>query len=151
MKIYEFKAKQELPISQEEAWEFLSNPKNLQKIMPSSMGFQIVSGANQTMYAGQIIQYKVTPLPRFKTKWVTEITQVKKPFYFVDIQLDGPYKLWHHKHFIHPTDQGVIIEDIVHYAVPFGWLGSALHPFIIRPKLEEIFTNRVEKMNQLFK
>ncbi|MFO7701589.1 SRPBCC family protein [Psychroflexus maritimus] len=151
MKIYEFKAKQELPISQEEAWEFLSNPKNLQKIMPSSMGFQIVSGANQTMYAGQIIQYKVTPLPGFKTKWVTEITQVKKPFYFVDIQLDGPYKLWHHKHFIHPTDQGVIIEDIVHYAVPFGWLGSALHPFIIRPKLEEIFTNRVEKMNQLFK
>lgn len=151
MKIYEFKAKQELPISQEEAWEFLSNPKNLQKIMPSSMGFQIVSGANQTMYAGQIIQYKVTPLPGFKTKWVTEITQVEKPFYFVDIQLDGPYKLWHHKHFIHPTDQGVIIEDIVHYAVPFGWLGSALHPFIIRPKLEEIFTNRVEKMNQLFK
>lgn len=151
MKIYEFKAKQELPISQEEAWEFLSNPNNLQKIMPSSMGFQIVSGANQTTYAGQIIQYKVTPLPGFKTKWVTEITQVKKPFYFVDIQLDGPYKLWHHKHFIHPTDQGVIIEDIVHYAVPFGWLGSALHPFIIRPKLEEIFTNRVEKMNQLFK
>lgn len=151
MKIYEFKAKQELPISQEEAWEFLSNPKNLQKIMPSSMGFQIVSGANQTMYAGQIIQYKVTPLPGFKTKWVTEITQVEKPFYFVDIQLDGPYKIWHHKHFIHPTDQGVIIEDIVHYAVPFGWLGSALHPFIIRPKLEEIFTNRVEKMNQLFK
>ena len=151
MKIYEFKAKQKLPISKEEAWEFLSSPKNLQKIMPEDMGFQIISGADKKMYAGQIIQYKVTPLPGFNTKWVTEITQVNQPNYFVDIQLDGPYKLWHHKHFIHSIDGGVEIEDIVHYAVPFGILGRLLHPIIIRPKLEEIFANRVNKMNQLFK
>ena len=151
MKIYEFKAKQKLPISKEEAWEFLSSPKNLQKIMPEDMGFQIISGADKKMYAGQIIQYKVTPLPGFNTKWVTEITQVNQPDYFVDIQLDGPYKLWHHKHFIHQVEGGVEIEDIVHYAVPFGVLGRMLHPLIIRPKLEEIFANRVKKMNQLFK
>lgn len=151
MKIYEFKAKQKLPISKEEAWDFLSSPKNLQKIMPEDMGFQIISGADKKMYAGQIIQYKVTPLPGFNTKWVTEITQVNQPDYFVDIQLDGPYKLWHHKHFIHQIEGGVEIEDIVHYAVPFGVLGRMLHPLIIRPKLEEIFANRVKKMNQLFK
>ncbi|MCH8535088.1 MAG: SRPBCC family protein [Flavobacteriaceae bacterium] len=151
MKIYEFRAKQQLPITQQEAWDFLSSPNNLQKIMPSNMGFQIISGADQKMYAGQIIKYKVTPLPGFKTQWVTEITQVSEPDYFVDIQLDGPYKLWHHTHLIHPADEGVVIEDIVHYSVPFGILGRILHPLLIRPKLEEIFANRVEKMNQLFK
>lgn len=119
--------------------------------MPSDMGFQIISGADKKMYAGQIIKYKVTPLPGFKTQWVTEITQVNEPDYFVDIQLDGPYKLWHHTHLIHPADEGVVIEDIVHYSVPFGILGRILHPLLIRPKLEEIFANRVEKMNQLFK
>lgn len=151
MKIYEFRAKQQLPITQQEAWDFLSSPNNLQKIMPSDMGFQIISGADKKMYAGQIIKYKVTPLPGFKTQWVTEITQVNEPDYFVDIQLDGPYKLWHHTHLIHPADEGVVIEDIVHYSVPFGILGRILHPLLIRPKLEEIFANRVEKMNQLFK
>lgn len=151
MKIYEFRAKQQLPITQQEAWDFLSSPNNLQKIMPSDMGFQIISGADKKMYAGQIIKYKVTPLPGFKTQWVTEITQVNEPNYFVDIQLDGPYKLWHHTHLIHPADEGVVIEDIVHYSVPFGILGRILHPLLIRPKLEEIFANRVEKMNQLFK
>lgn len=114
------------------------------------MGFDIVSGADRHMYAGQLIEYIVRPILGIKTRWVTEITHAQEPFYFVDEQRFGPYALWHHKHFLKAVDGGVEMEDLIHYKVPFGFLGSLLHPLLIRPKLEEIFTYRKEKLESLF-
>ena len=150
MKIYQLHKNIDIPISKIEAWNFLSNPRNLKKLMPDDMGFDIVSGAEKQVYAGQLIEYDVVPFKGFKTRWVTEITQVKKPDYFVDIQLYGPYKLWHHKHFIHEIDNGVRIEDIVHYRLPFGFIGNMMHSAVVKPKLENIFKTRTEKMHELF-
>lgn len=99
MKIHTLHKKQKLPISVEEAWDFLSNPHNLKIITPDYMGFDIRSGADRPMFAGQLIQYIVTPIAGIETKWVTEITHVKENEYFVDEQRFGPYSLWHHKHF----------------------------------------------------
>jgi ligand-binding SRPBCC domain-containing protein len=148
--IYEIHTRQKLPISKQEAWDFLSDPKNLQEIMPDEMGFEIMSGADRKMFTGQLLQYKVTPLPGFKTNWVTEITHVEKPDYFVDIQLYGPYALWHHKHFIHEIEGGVEIEDLVHYKIPFRILGRMMHPILVKPKLNEIFKAREAKMVEKF-
>ena len=67
MKIYTLHKKQSLPITIDTAWEFLSSPKNLKTITPDNMGFEIVSGADRPMYAGQIIQYIVTPIAGIKT------------------------------------------------------------------------------------
>ena len=148
--IYEIHTSQKLPISKQKAWDFLSDPKNLQEIMPDEMGFEIMSGADRKMFTGQLLQYKVTPLPGFKTNWVTEITHVEKPDYFVDVQLYGPYTLWHHKHFIHEIEGGVEIEDLVHYKIPFGILGRMMHPILVKPKLNEIFKAREAKMVEKF-
>jgi ligand-binding SRPBCC domain-containing protein len=118
MKIYRLKTIQNLPITQNEAWDFLSDPKNLKRITPDYMGFKIVSGIADRMYAGQIIQYIVTPILGIPTSWVTEITHVKEGEYFVDEQRFGPYALWHHKHFIKPINKGVEMIDIVDYKIP---------------------------------
>ena len=150
MKIYTLHKKQNLPINIDTAWEFLSNPKNLKVITPDAMSFDIISGADRPMYAGQIIQYKVTPLLGIKTKWVSEITQVKDKSYFIDVQLYGPYALWHHKHFINEIEGGVEMEDIIDYKVPLGYLGQLVHPFLVKPKLEEIFNYRTQKLEELF-
>lgn len=150
MRIYALHAKQTLPISADQAWEFLSNPANLKVITPEHMGFVIHSGADRPMYAGQIIQYKVSPFPGFTTKWVTEITHVEKGSYFVDEQRFGPYKLWHHKHFIRKVDQGVEMEDIIHYKLPFGWLGRMAHPIFVKKQLRQIFSYREAKLSELF-
>ena len=150
MKIYTFHRKQKLPISVEKAWEFLSNPANLKTITPKYMSFDILSGNEKPMYAGQIIQYIVTPILGIKTKWVTEITHVKKNEYFVDEQRFGPYALWHHKHFIHKIDGGVEMEDIIDYKIPLGLLGRMAHPILVKPKLEEIFAYRQTELIELF-
>jgi len=150
MKIYTLHKKQKLPISVNQAWDFLSDPRNLKTITPDYMGFNILSGADRAMFAGQIIQYIVTPVLGIKTKWVTEITHVLDNHYFVDEQRFGPYALWHHKHFIKEIDAGVEMEDIVDYKLPLGFLGQLVHPILVKPKLEEIFNYRTKKLEQLF-
>lgn len=150
MKIFTLHKKQNLPISKATAWVFLSNPKNLKTITPDYMGFDILSGADRPMFAGQIIQYIVTPVLGIKTKWVTEITHVVEGDYFVDEQRFGPYALWHHKHFIKEIDGGIEMEDIIDYKLPFGFVGQMAHPFLVKPKLEEIFNYRHHKLEELF-
>jgi len=150
MKIYTLHKKQNLPISIDEAWDFLSSPKNLKTITPDYMSFDILTNINKPMFAGQIIQYIVTPILGIKTKWVTEITHVKDKEYFVDEQRFGPYALWHHKHFIKEIEGGIEMEDIIDYKVPMGILGQLVHPFIVKPKLEEIFNYRQKKLIELF-
>lgn len=150
MKLYQLHSKQSIPISQQEAWDFLSKPDNLKVITPDHMGFNILSGADRPMFAGQIIQYKVSPFPGFTTKWVTEITHVKEGEYFVDEQRFGPYALWHHKHFINSIDGGVEMEDIIDYKIPFGILGQIAHPIIVKRQLKQIFKYREEKLHDLF-
>lgn len=150
MKIYTLHTKQNLPITMEEAWNFLSDPSNLKTITPDYMGFEILSGADRACYAGQIIQYIVTPVLGIKTKWVTEISHVQEGKYFVDEQRYGPYALWHHKHFIKEIAGGVEMEDIIDYKLPMGILGQLVHPILVQPKLKEIFAYRKEKLEELF-
>ncbi|MEX1384044.1 cell division inhibitor [Lutibacter sp.] len=148
--VYRLSSKQKLPITVDKAWEFLSSPKNLKTITPAYMSFDIVSGADKPMFAGQIIQYIVTPVLGIKTNWVTEITHVVDQQYFVDEQRFGPYALWHHKHFIKEIDGGVEMEDIIDYKVPFGFIGRLVHPILVKPKLTEIFNHRTKKLIELF-
>lgn len=150
MKIYRLHTVQKLPISLDEAWTFFSDPKNLKTITPNYMGFNILSGAEKQMFPGQIIQYIVTPILGIKTKWVTEITHVVPQQHFVDEQRFGPYALWHHKHFFKAIEGGIEMEDIVDYKLPMGLLGQLVHPFLVKPKLDEIFQYRQQKLIDLF-
>ena len=150
MKIYTLHTKQNIPISIEKAWDFLSDPKNLKVITPDYMGFKTLSGDDRPMFAGQIIQYIVTPVMGIPTKWVTEITHVEFQKYFVDEQRFGPYDLWHHKHFLKEIPGGVEMEDIVDYKIPMGILGQMVHPILVKPKLNEIFEYRRTKLIELF-
>jgi ligand-binding SRPBCC domain-containing protein len=102
------------------------------------------------MFPGQIIQYTVSPFPGIKTLWVTEITHVQEPAYFVDEQRFGPYSLWHHKHFLRAVPGGVEMEDVIDYKLPFGFLGRMLHPILVRPRLKQIFQHRKEKLREIF-
>jgi ligand-binding SRPBCC domain-containing protein len=109
------------------------------------MGFKTTSEEANNMFAGQIISYMVKPMFNIKTNWVTEITHVNEPHFFVDEQRFGPYRLWHHKHFIKPIKNGVEMEDIIDYKIPMGILGQMVHPILVKPKLKEIFDYRKKK------
>lgn len=131
-------------------WNFFSDPKKLAEITPEWLGFRVVSDLPAEMYAGLIIEYRITPLAFVKISWVTEITHVSKPFFFVDEQRLGPYKFWHHKHFFEESGDGVIMTDEVHYSLPFGTIGDMVNRFVVRKKLADIFDYRFEILKKLF-
>ncbi|HBS06191.1 MAG TPA: cell division inhibitor [Leptospiraceae bacterium] len=150
MKIYTLETQVTLQVSLKEAWDFFSDPGNLSIITPASMGFEITHQDGKRMYPGMIISYRVRPFGWIPVNWVTEITHVAQPHYFVDEQRFGPYRLWHHKHYFQETEHGLLCGDLVHYALPWGLMGRSMHPFLIRPRLEQIFDFRKKVLLETF-
>ncbi len=156
MRLYRLEAAQLIPRPMEEVWDFFSRPENLKHITPPYMEFAILSPVPAKMQAGLIIEYRVRPLLGLPMRWVTEITHLQgphegePPYFFVDEQRFGPYRFWHHRHEFFPTAEGVLMQDLVHYGLPAGLLGQLVHPWVVRPRLDEIFRFRQEKVRALF-
>ncbi|TRZ98560.1 MAG: hypothetical protein D4R80_04740 [Deltaproteobacteria bacterium] len=142
MKPYVLKEVQRLPISLPEAWRFFSDPRNLPRITPPSLGLEVTSDLPGKMYPGMVITYRVRPIPGVRVGWVTEITHVLEPSLFVDEQRFGPYRFWHHQHHFREIEGGVEMEDIVHYALPLGTIGRVFGGPLVRRRLAEIFAFR---------
>ena len=149
--IHRLHYKSHLNIDLDTAWDFFSNPENLNSLTPQDMNFKILSGADRPMYSGQIIIYKVSPFPYYTTTWVTEISHVIPKKMFVDEQRFGPYAFWYHQHIFNETKEGLQTEDIVHYKLPYGFLGQAAHKLFVKNMLKQIFDFRQKRLTELFK
>lgn len=151
MAAHSIKTVQKIPISLDKAWDFFSNPANLQAITPDNMGFKVISQHHgDTMYAGQIIEYTVKPVLGIPLYWMTEITQVKNKEYFIDEQRFGPYSLWHHQHHFKAIEGGVEMTDIIHYKNPGWFLGILANELFVKKQLQGIFDYRYKKTEELF-
>jgi len=148
---YQLYKEQKLNAKISDVWNFAVSPKNLQRITPNKMGFEITSkNSEEKIYPGMIITYKVSPILNIKMNWVTEITQVKENKFFIDEQRLGPYKMWHHQHIFIDNDDHVLMKDIVTYIPPFGLLGDIANQLFIKRQLNEIFNYRFVEMNKIF-
>lgn len=139
-----------LPLTLGKAWEFFSAPCNLGEITPAWLGFRITCGTPEPMYAGQILTYTVQALPGLQMSWITEITHVREPHFFVDEQRLGPYAFWHHQHRFHEVPEGARMEDVVNYALPLGPLGDMVHRLFVKRRLEDIFDFRAKALERMF-
>ena len=152
MSVYTLKRVQRLPIPLEQAWEFFSSPKNLKEITPAHLGFVIHSDPEfiREMYSGQVITYTVKPVLGIPMFWMTEITHVENGKFFVDEQRVGPYALWHHQHHFKEVNGGVEMTDIVHYKIPFWFLGDIANSLFVQQQVQGIFDFRFKKVEELF-
>jgi ligand-binding SRPBCC domain-containing protein len=150
MATFSIKTVQKIPVDIETAWEFFSNPANLQVITPKTMGFKVLSKHHgDKVYPGQIIEYNVSPLLGIPLYWMTEITQVKDKEYFIDEQRYGPYELWHHQHHFKVIEGGIEMTDIVHYRNPLGFLGTIANSLFVKTKLMQVFQFRFKAVEEL--
>jgi ligand-binding SRPBCC domain-containing protein len=149
-KVYTIKEVQNMPLTLQKAFDFFSKPANLKDITPANMGFIIRSRYHgEQMYPGQIIEYTVKPLLGIPFYWMTEITHVAEGKYFIDEQRFGPYSLWHHQHHFKQIPGGVEMTDIVHYKIPFWFLGDIANALLVRNELKKIFDFRRQKVEEL--
>ena len=153
MAIHSFRRTQVVTASIEKCWSFFSNPRNLALITPPSLDFKVLSELGDAIHPGMMIEYRVRPLPflGIPITWLTEITGVREPFYFVDEQRVGPYRIWHHEHTFRDAGNGrTEIGDLVHYVLPFSPFSEIIHPLLVQPQLRQIFAFREKKVAELF-
>ena len=131
-------------------WNYFATPKNLDEMTPPDMKFKILSGGEEPMYLGQLIEYRVQIMPMVSSRWLTEIAHLEEKTFFVDEQRRGPYKFWYHEHRFEPINGGTKISDRVTYALPFGPLGELVHAIWVNRRLKYIFNFRRDKVQTLF-
>lgn len=151
MAAHSLKSVQKIPATLEEVWGFFSDPSNLNNITPEYMKFRVISRHHGTnIYSGQLFEYSVRPLLGIPMYWMTEITHVSQPNYFVDEQRKGPYAFWQHQHHFKAIEGGVEMTDIVHYRNPLGILGKLANQIFIKNTLKQIFEHRFLEVEKKF-
>lgn len=145
-----FERKQFLPVGIEQAWAFVSNPRNLARITPASLDFRIISQIPDEMYDGLVIKYKVRPLLGIPVTWESLIKNIQEPHQFTDEQIKGPYVFWSHVHILNEVPGGVMMEDVIKYIPPMDRVLPWLNSCVVMPQLKEIFNFRSQMLKKFF-
>ena len=125
----------------EEVFAFFSDANNLEAITPKQLHFHTLTPGPIQLKAGARIDYQLK-LYGVRVKWATLIESWEPPRQFVDVQLRGPYRLWHHTHRFAREGAGTRIFDDVEYELPFGPLGRAVEALWARREIGKIFNYR---------
>ena len=123
----------------------------LESITPSNLSFKIEKVSTPKIGKGTLIDYrlKIRGVP---VKWRTEISVWEPGKYFVDQQLLGPYKLWHHTHDFKKMGAGTLMTDRVRYRSPMGFLGWLVAGALVKKEISGIFNHRRKVIfDQFFK
>lgn len=147
--LYVLEREQWVPASLDEVFRFFSDAANLELLTPQWLRFQILTPQPIQMFPGTLIDYRLH-WHGIPMRWRTKITAWQAPHMFQDLQLQGPYKLWHHTHRFESVDGGTLLHDRVEYSLPFGVVGRMVHAFSVRRNVESIFAFREKKVEEIF-
>lgn len=147
MKVHLLEREQLLPDPVERVFAFFADARNLERITPPLLGFEVAGEGPIEMRAGTIIQYRLR-LHGVGVDWLTRIDEWEPGVRFVDQQLVGPYRLWHHTHTFEPSEGGTLMRDTIRYAMPLWPLGELAMP-LVRRDLRQIFDFRREAVGGL--
>ncbi len=136
-----------LPHPVDRVFPFFAEARNLERITPPLLGFEVVGDGPAEMRAGAIIQYRLR-LHGLPVDWLTRIDEWEPGVRFVDQQLVGPYRLWHHTHTFEPRGDSTLMRDTVRYALPLWPLGELAMP-LVRRDLKQIFDFRRDSVGAL--
>ncbi len=149
MSVNVFSAEQRIPRPISEIFEFFSRAGNLERITPPWLSFSILGRVPAEVMPGTVIPYRLR-LHGIPLLWVSQIEQFEPERVFVDRQLIGPYKLWHHRHEFEADGDHTVVRDEIRYQLPLGRLGSLAHTLFVHRDVDRIFAYRRETIERLF-
>ncbi|MEO6771890.1 MAG: SRPBCC family protein [Kofleriaceae bacterium] len=148
--MYELERTQLVAAPRGEVFPFFADAANLEQMTPPGVGFEILTPRPIAMRRGARIDYRIK-LHHIPMTWHTLIEAYDPDESFVDVQLEGPYKVWHHTHtFRDAPGGGTELGDHVRYELPFGPLGTLAHALFVKRQLRSIFDYRARVMRERF-
>ncbi|MFT5299878.1 MAG: ligand-binding SRPBCC domain-containing protein [Mariniblastus sp.] len=144
---YRLCTEMDVKLPRTEVFDFFSDAMQLERITPPWVKFSVVTPQPIEMRSGLLLDYRLK-IHSIPIGWRTEIREWAPPEKFIDIQLKGPYRQWHHEHLFEDLGNGwTRVKDQVHY-IPRG--GSLIHRFMVKPDLVKIFTFRQDRLTEIF-
>ena len=141
MRVHRLEREQIVDRPIEEVFAFFSQATNLERITPPWLRFSVLTPEPIQMGTGALIDYRLR-LHGVPLSWRSQIEEWHANVKFVDRQVRGPYRLWHHTHEFSRTGNGTRIHDRVDYALPFGRLGEVAQRMVVARDLRRIFDYR---------
>lgn len=149
MTLHRLEQTQLVPAPIGRVFEFFSTAENLERLTPDFLSFRILTPLPIEMKTGQYIEYQIE-LGGVPMRWLTEIREWQPGERFVDVQLRGPYKTWHHLHEFREVSGGTEMRDVVDYELPLGPLGEVVHWVAVKRTLSRIFAFRRQAVGRAF-
>jgi ligand-binding SRPBCC domain-containing protein len=132
----------------DDVFPFFADAGNLEAITPPWLAFHVVTPRPIDMREGTLIEYRLK-LHGVRVNWLTRIEEWAPGERFVDVQLHGPYALWHHTHEFEPAGDGrTLMRDTVRYALPLGPLGELAHRLFVARDVSRIFDYREQTLSR---
>ena len=150
MTVHRLEREQIVPAPVAEVFAFFAEARNLERITPPWLRFEVLTPEPVRMAPGTLLEYRLR-LHGLPLRWLTRIEEWQRERSFVDRQLRGPYRLWHHRHeFEARGDGATLVRDRVDYALPVGLLGELARRAFVRRDLERIFDFRRDAVRRQF-
>jgi ligand-binding SRPBCC domain-containing protein len=146
--VYRLEREQNIRAGLDEVFDFFSAARNLEPLTPAWLRFEVLTPEPIPVAEGTVIDYRLR-LHGLPLRWRSRIEAWEPGRAFVDRQIRGPYRLWHHRHEFASVPGGTLVRDIVHYALPLGPLGRLSHALLVQRDLERIFDYRREAIGPL--
>jgi ligand-binding SRPBCC domain-containing protein len=131
-----------------ETFAFFADAHNLEALTPPWLRFAVRTPHPIEMRAGTLIAYRMR-LHGIPVRWLTRIEEWQPGVRFVDRQLKGPYRLWHHTHTFEDRDGATLMRDAVRYELPLGGLGEIARRAFVAGDLRRIFDFRRDAVASL--
>jgi ligand-binding SRPBCC domain-containing protein len=161
-----------VPVLIERVFLFFANPGNLPRIMPPRTGTELVrmklvpplgialesaTISDRSLLAGAgseiVTSFRVFPFLPFRAQWIALITEFEWNHHFADVQKQGPFKSFHHRHELAEETRnlvkGTVVRDVIEYDVGFGWLGDLAQRFVVSRQLQQTFAFRQRALERL--
>lgn len=132
-----------------EVFDFFSSEANLEKLTPPWLSFRVLGKSTPKIETGTLIDYQLR-LSGLPLKWRTRIEEWEPGKRFVDTQLSGPYRKWHHTHTFTAENGGTRMQDRVIFQLPLGLLGNLCAGWKVKRQVRDIFRFREEQIEKIF-
>jgi ligand-binding SRPBCC domain-containing protein len=147
---------------------FFSNPENLPRIMPPATDTKLDDlhlvppppsqdslASPHAAGVGTVIvtSFRLFPFLPARARWIARITEFEWNHCFADVQHEGPFKRWHHRHeFLPETRNGIsgtLVRDVIEYQVGFGPLGAFANSLFVERQVRRTFAQRQQILPRL--
>lgn len=143
MKVHQLHREQFLDRPLTEVFDFFSQARNLERLTPPWLRFEVLEPAPAEMGSGTLIDYRLR-VHGIPLRWTSRIEDWEENTRFVDRQIRGPYRLWHHTHEFEAIGSGTLIRDTVRYSIGLGPLGELARLLQVQRDLDDVFSYRFD-------